>query len=250
MRPPPRHRKEEWTDLCRLHTKQIAVCVGARVLYCTPLRKALVCARRILPELIVPALMSDPASKPLFPKKRRRGHEKVETVVAGAGFPVSSKRPRSRARDPKEEEEDTKKNQHAEGSNRDHNKKGKPEKLLDWHETAREIRQLGSTGLAKRQKRKYEDEEYKRLTGRERPKQKVPRPIVRALKKQRAEKEAKAREEAQAAGLVLPQSATAAASQQSKTKEKKGSKDARHYGPAPSIGFVKKGVFQLKKKPV
>eukprot|EP00977_Amphora_coffeiformis_P011212 scaffold2688_cov157-Amphora_coffeaeformis.AAC.4 len=193
--------------------------------------------------------MSESASsKPLFPKKRRRspGQEGgVETVVAATGFPVSSqKRPRN---------SDDAKTAAAAASNstattiaQGHdNKKKKREKLLDWHETAREVRKLGATGFVKKQKRDYEDEEYKRLTGRERKRQHVPLPILKGMKRKRAQREATALAEAKAAGLVLPKSAK----KESKfSRHNKGS--SRSHGPAPSIGFVKKGVLQLKKKPV
>ena len=175
--------------------------------------------------------MSEPASKPLFPKKRHRPQgQGVETVVAATGFPVS-KRPRSSSSSTPAKD----------GSTPPPKKGRKPEKMLDWHETAREVRKLGATGFVKKQKRDYEDEEYKRLTGRERKKQHVPLPIIRGMKKKRAQLEVAALAEAKSAGMVLPKSAK---------KEKKFSKDSRQHGPAPSIGFVKKGVLQLKKKPV
>ena len=170
----------------------------------------------------------------LFPKKRKR--TEVETVVASTGFPISSPQ---RPRDKKTHSEPS--SVTAVATAQSEKKTKKSSKLLDWHETAKEIRHLGASAFVKKQKRNYEDEEYKRLTGRERKKQKVPFPIAQAINKAARKREAKAREEARAAGMVIPK--------QEKTKRK--DKDpSRAHGPAPSIGFVKKGVLQLKKKPV
>ena len=65
------------------------------------------------------------------------------------------------------------------------------------------------------------------------------------MKRKAAQREAAALAEARAAGLVLPKT-----QQQQAKKDGGRSKDARAHGPAPSIGFVKQGVLQLKKKPV
>ena len=54
-------------------------------------------------------------------------------------------------------------------------------KLLDLHETAKEIKAYGATAFIGRQKRDYEDEKYLRLTGRHKKKQKVPLPLLRGL---------------------------------------------------------------------
>ena len=169
---------------------------------------------------------SKPSFQGLFPRKRRRTEDApVETVVASTGFPISSKQRR-----PKQESTSQ--------SNSD--KKRKPEKLLDWHETAHEVRRLGATAFVKKQKRDFQDEEYRRLTGRNPKKQSVPLPIIRGIKKKQAQRQAAALAEARASGMVLPKQPK---------KEKKYSKDSRLHGPAPSIGFVKKGILELKRKP-
>jgi peptidyl-prolyl cis-trans isomerase SDCCAG10 len=162
----------------------------------------------------------------LFPKKQRRTEAPVETIVASTGFPISSKPKKF----PKNDND---------GGAIDN--KGKAEKLLDWHETAHEVRRLGASAFVKQQKRDFQDEDYLRLTGRERKKQQVPLPIVLGIKKKQAQREAAALAEARAAGMVLPK--------QAKKEKKKESRDSRWNGPAPSIGFVKKGILQLKRKP-
>ena len=90
-----------------------------------------------------------------------------------------------------------------------------------------------------KQKKDFEDEQYFALTGRHKKKQKVPLPILRGLKKAAAKREAKAREEARQAGIILPKA---------KQETKKGDSTYRNYGPAPSIGFVKNGVFKVQGK--
>ena len=112
--------------------------------------------------------------------------------------------------------------------------------LLDWDETVKEVRGFGATAFSGKQKRDYDDEQYFALTGRHKKKQKVPLPIVRGIKKAAAKRQAKLKQEAREAGIVLPKSTTA--------KEQKGSKSdstIRSYGPAPNIGFMKGGVYRV-----
>lgn len=116
----------------------------------------------------------------------------------------------------------------------------KKEKFLDWDDTAREIHKLGATAFEGKQKRDYKAEEYERLTGRKLKHHHVPLPIVRAIAKKAEQREKQRLDEAREAGLVIP---TAAA------KKKKGKdRTSDIYGPAPSIGFLKQGVFKLKDK--
>ena len=115
-------------------------------------------------------------------------------------------------------------------------------KFLDWHDTAKEIRNYGATAFVGKAKRNYEDEQYYQLTGRHKKKQKMPLPMVRGLKKAAAKREQRQREEAKAAGIVLPA--------QSKKQGKDSARDSayRSYGPAPSVGFMKNGVLRVNDK--
>ena len=112
------------------------------------------------------------------------------------------------------------------------------QRLLDWHDTAHEIRSLGATGFVGQQKRNFDDEQYERLTGRKRKKHQVPLPIVRGIRKKAEERLARQIQEAKDAGTVLPKSLT-----QKKAKAK--DKTARIHGPAPTVGFMKKGVLKV-----
>lgn len=112
--------------------------------------------------------------------------------------------------------------------------------LLDWHETVKDVQAYGATAFVGKDKRDYEDEEYFRLTGRHKKKQKVPLPIVRGIRKAAAKREAKAREEARKSGVVIPKA-------KNETKSKKFDSTSRIHGPAPSIGFMKQGVYRVSK---
>ena len=60
--------------------------------------------------------------------------------------------------------------------------------MIDMDEAIREVHALGSTGFAGKQARKHKEAQYKALTGRDMKRQKVPLPIVRGIKKKRAER--------------------------------------------------------------
>jgi len=111
--------------------------------------------------------------------------------------------------------------------------------LLDWHDTVKEVRSYGAKAFEGKLKRDYQDEEYYKLTGRHQKKPRTPLPIVRGLKKAAARREAKVREEAKQAGIILPKSSK---------ETKKNDATYRNYGPAPSIGFMKDGMFRVKTK--
>lgn len=119
--------------------------------------------------------------------------------------------------------------------------------LLDWHETAKEVRNYGAKAFEGQQKRNYKDEQYKLLTGRSPKKQRVPLPIVRGIRKAAEKREKKAAEEARQAGIVLAK-AQSTASAASKRKDKLD-RTSYMFGPAPSIGSLHKGILKLKGKP-
>lgn len=119
----------------------------------------------------------------------------------------------------------------------------KKETVLRWHETAHEIHALGAQGFQGKLKKKHEADEYERLTGMKKKQQKVPLPIVRGIQKKAAQRQDRLLEEARAAGLVLPNTA-----KRNKRKKKERDRTSDIHGPAPSIGFVNKGVFKYKDR--
>lgn len=118
--------------------------------------------------------------------------------------------------------------------------------VLDWHTAAKEVRALGTTGLGRRDQRKYQEKEYERLTGRQQKGQKMPLPLVRKLRASRQQKEDYRIAAAKEAGVVLAK--TSNTNDDNKRQYKRGHSKRNHlYGPAPSIGFMKDGVYRVSK---
>lgn len=162
----------------------------------------------------------------------KRKRPEVQVVACGTSFPISTKttaRAKAAAAKEKKAADDAywleKKR-----------KKG----LLDWNDTAKEVKSLGATAFVGKQKRNYQAENYKFLTGGDKKKQSVPLPIVRGIKKKAAQRLARELKEAKEAGMVLPKS--------NKKRHKDKDSSSRIHGPAPTIGFMKKGVFSVKGK--
>ena len=158
------------------------------------------------------------------PKKAKR---EVKVVKCPSAFPISTKakkRPRG----------DDASNKHRSGGNQN-------EKLLDLHQTAKEIRAYGAQAFIGKQKRDYEDEKYYQLTGRHKKKNSCPLPLVRGLRRAAEKRERKAREEARKSGLVIPKE------KEETSKKSMTDADYRKFGPAPNIGFMKSGVYKVSK---
>jgi hypothetical protein len=198
---------------------------------------------------------NDISSSSTVPTKPKR---EVQVVTCPGAFPISTK-PLSERKRPRQEADvkPVSKNEDGGGrrkktnnNNNNKNNRSNPNdpfdstKLLDWHETAKEIRAYGATAFVGQQKRNYEDEQYFQLTGRHKKGQKIPLPIVRGMKRAAAKKDAKLREEAKQAGVVLPKDTG------TKNDSKKASRDLlyRSHGPAPNIGFMKGGVLRVSDK--
>ena len=115
---------------------------------------------------------------------------------------------------------------------------------VDFDDTVKEIHQLGSTQFTGKQKKKFQAEQYKALTGRDKKKQKVPVKIVRGIKKAALKREAKLKKEMKDSGVVT----AAKKESQKKSYSEKNRRDTRIHGPAPSAGFMSKGMLRLKKK--
>ena len=114
---------------------------------------------------------------------------------------------------------------------------------IDFDDTVKEIHQLGSSQFTGKQKKQYDAERYKALTGREKKKQKVPIKIVREIKKAASRREVRHTKELKESGVVT---ATKYAGKK-KTYSEKNRRDSRIHGPAPSAGFMSKGMLRVKK---
>jgi hypothetical protein len=152
---------------------------------------------------------------------RKRPRRDVQVVACAFAFPISTKEPLP-ARVEKVRAPRT--------------------KLLDFRDVAQEIRHFGATGFAGKAKRSYQDEQFKLLTGREKKKHSVPLPIVRGIRKKAVAREARAAQEAKEAGLVLPKK------KKQNNKKDEHSKTKRAHGPAPTVGFMKKGILNVKDR--
>jgi Domain of unknown function (DUF4602) len=170
---------------------------------------------------------------PAAVSKLKRRRPEVQVVTCAAAFPISNKPKRS-----KEEAKWPMSNDAKSSGSRNSS-----DKLLDWHDTVKQVRHLGLTGMVGVQKRNHLDEQYKQLTGRDKKKHQVPLPIVRGIKRKAATREARLRQEAKEAGIVLPTAAKTATLQGSQDRKKDSTN--RVHGPAPSIGFMKKGIFRV-----
>ena len=116
---------------------------------------------------------------------------------------------------------------------------------IDFDETVKEIHTLGSTQFTGKQKRQYEAEQYKAFTGLEKKKHKVPLKIVRGIKKKAIEREKRIEQENRDAGIVT---ANTNRKKVSKSYSEQNRRDSRIHGPAPTIGFTKKGVLSVRKE--
>mmetsp|Transcript_19209 Transcript_19209/g.41744 ORF Transcript_19209/g.41744 Transcript_19209/m.41744 type:complete len:187 (+) Transcript_19209:113-673(+) len=156
------------------------------------------------------------------PKKAKR---EVKVVKCPSAFPISTK-PKKRPRD------DPRGRDEARGASKNN-------KLLDLHQTVKEVRAYGATAFIGKQKRDYEDEKYYNLTGRHKKKNSCPLPLVRGLKRAAAKRDAKAREEARQAGIVIPKQ------KEESSRKSMSDADFRKFGPAPNIGFMKGGAYRV-----
>jgi hypothetical protein len=173
--------------------------------------------------------------------KAKKTRTEVQVVKCPSAFPISSKTKtttggsRKRPRDSPSSDDNNR-------AQNDNNNNSSKTKLLDWHDTAKEVRAYGATAFVGKTKRDYEDEQYYLLTGRHKKKQKVPLNIVQGIKKASAKRDTKMREEARKAGIVVPKAA------KEQTKKKSSDTTYKNHGPAPSIGFMKHGVYRVSKK--
>ncbi|NJN81180.1 MAG: DUF4602 domain-containing protein [Caldilineaceae bacterium] len=186
-------------------------------------------------------------------KSKSKRPREVQVVSCPSAFPISDK-PKKEQRAVKVDNDGTRKRDRdndrgPSSSYNSNNKNGIKNRdankhLLDWHDTAKEIRAYGATAFERQQKRDFQDEQYLQLTGRHKKKHQVPLPIVRGIRKAAEKREAKRRLEAQQAGIVLPKKAATASA------AKKAGKSFQKYqqdGPAPNIGFTKNGVYRVAK---
>lgn len=151
---------------------------------------------------------------------------------------------------------------------------------LDVQQTIREIHKFGATGFQGTQKKTHDKAEYEWLTGRTQKRQKIPTKILVGMRQKALKREERQKKELKESGVVShhqtntkSSSSSSSAKARSKKrrddepkagpgvvqgvfgsnsrKNKKGNRrsmDAGSFGPAPDVGFMKKGVLRVKRR--
>lgn len=146
---------------------------------------------------------------------------------------------------------------------------------LDVQQTIREIHKFGATGFQGSQKKTHDKAEYEWLTGRTQKRQKVPTKILVGMRQKALKREERQKKELKESGVVshhqVNNKSSSAKARNKKRREdepkagpgvvqgvfgsnsrknKKGNRrsmDAGSFGPAPDVGFMKKGVLRVKR---
>jgi hypothetical protein len=132
---------------------------------------------------------------------------------------------------------------------------------LDVQETIREIHKFGATGFTGSQQKQHKAEEYERITGRQQKRQKIPTKILVGMRKKAIKREEKIKAEMKESGVVSHRSTAAKKDDElrpgqirgvfgAKNSRNKGDRrkmSSRSFGPAPSVGFMKKGMLRVKE---
>ncbi len=204
--------------------------------------------------------------------------QSVEVVSCAAAFPISqTKRVKYNHHHDDDDDNNNNNNDSKQTSARGSHKKSSSTKLLDWNETVREVQKFGAQGwgaatlrskgartngdnnqnpvtnaiLERKKFRVHQNEQYELLTGRKKKHHAVPLPIVRGIKQKAMAREQRVIQEAKESGIVLPISSLTATTKLS-SKQKEQMKKQQNYkmnqahGPAPSIGFMKQGMYQVR----
>eukprot|EP00560_Eucampia_antarctica_P008673 CAMPEP_0197825232 /NCGR_PEP_ID=MMETSP1437-20131217/2349_1 /TAXON_ID=49252 ORGANISM="Eucampia antarctica, Strain CCMP1452" /NCGR_SAMPLE_ID=MMETSP1437 /ASSEMBLY_ACC=CAM_ASM_001096 /LENGTH=188 /DNA_ID=CAMNT_0043425145 /DNA_START=74 /DNA_END=640 /DNA_ORIENTATION=+ len=169
-------------------------------------------------------------------KSRRRSvgdKKEVKVLVAPSAFPDFSEfsNPNSTPR----KDRDSK-----------HSKKEQLNRFLDFDQAIGEIHALGSTQFTGKQKKAFEADQYKSLTGRDKKKQKTPQKVMRGIKKKAAQRNVRIVQEAKESGVVS-HTLNNGMKKEKKRFSEKNRRDSWIHGPAPSAGFMTKGVLNVKQ---
>ncbi|KAL3801042.1 hypothetical protein HJC23_002335 [Cyclotella cryptica] len=145
---------------------------------------------------------------------------------------------------------------------------------LDVQETIREVHKFGAMGFTGSQAKQHQASEYERITGRSQKRQKIPTKMLVGMRKKAMKREERQKEELKESGVVSHHSSGGGGGG-NKKKKRKGEKDekvagpgvvrgvfgsnkarnkgdrrkmsAKSFGPAPSVGFMTKGMLKVKQ---
>jgi hypothetical protein len=140
---------------------------------------------------------------------------------------------------------------------------------LDVQETIREVHKFGAQAFTGHEQKRHEASEYERITGRMQKRQKIPTKILVGMRKKALKREERQKAELKESGVVSHHTASLSGNKKKKKAEKEelrpgeirgvfGSKKSRNrgdrrkmsskaFGPAPSVGFMKKGMLRVKE---
>jgi len=144
---------------------------------------------------------------------------------------------------------------------------------LDVQETIREVHRFGAEGFTGAQKKSHENAEYGRLTGRTTKRQKIPTKILVGMRKKALKREERQKQELKESGVVSHHSTSQSQGKKNRGKKKKQSEyeehggglrgvfgsnrarntgdrrkmNSRSFGPAPDVGFMRKGMLNVKQ---
>jgi hypothetical protein len=127
------------------------------------------------------------------------------------------------------------------------NKKHKPNSI-DFHEAAREVRELVSSTLVGHQRQLHLEDKYTEITGLKKKRQKCPVKILWGIQKKQAQRKARAEEEAKAAGIVTPKDTMARKREKERLRTQARLKNRSMFGPIPSVGHMDKGILHVNNK--
>jgi len=126
-------------------------------------------------------------------------------------------------------------------------KKHKPYSI-DFHEAAREVRELVSSTLVGSQRQLHLEDKYTEITGLKKKRQKIPVKILWGIQKKQAQRKARAEEEAKAAGIVTPKDTMARKREKERLRTQARLKNRSMFGPIPSVGHMDKGILHVNNK--
>jgi hypothetical protein len=143
---------------------------------------------------------------------------------------------------------------------------------LDVQQTIREVHKFGASGFQGSQKKIHQNAEYEWLTGRAQKRQKIPTKILVGMRQKALKREERQMKELQESGVVSHQFINKSSANGKKRKKKrrddetqgpgvqgvfgsnnrskKGNRrtmDSRSFGPAPDVGFMRKGMLRVKQ---
>lgn len=210
---------------------------------------------------------SDGSSSTAANEVRQKRKRTVEVIVCPTAFPDFSTVGGSTTR-----RREQQRNSLTRINNGGHNKDILPP-TLDIQETIREVHKFGAEGFTGVQKKSHQNAELERLTGRTTKRQKIPTKILVGMRKKALKREEREKKELKESGVVGHHSSSSQGTKK-KTNDRRRGKDSqggtrrlngvfgsnharntgdrrrmdpRSFGPAPDVGFMRKGMLKVKQ---